>query len=66
MVSKWAFGLNVTPGWIPVGVIGLFTVQALLARWWLSRFEYGPLEWVWRSVTYWRPAAFRLTGPTTG
>ena len=66
MFSKWAFGLNVTPGWIPVGVIGLFTVQALLARWWLSRFEYGPLEWVWRSVTYWRPAAFRLTGPTTG
>ena len=22
--------------------------------WWLARFRYGPLEWLWRCLTYWR------------
>ena len=21
---------------------------------WMARFRYGPMEWLWRSVTYWR------------
>jgi uncharacterized protein len=62
--SNWAFGLKVTPPWILVWAFGLFTVQALFARWWLSRFEYGPLEWIWRSVTYWRPARLRRVPPS--
>ena len=33
---------------------GLFAVQAVFSRWWLGRYRYGPLEWVWRCVTYWR------------
>jgi uncharacterized protein len=24
------------------------------SKWWLDRFDYGPLEWLWRSLTYWR------------
>lgn len=28
----------------------LFVISPL----WMSRFRYGPLEWLWRSVTYWR------------
>ena len=24
------------------------------SRLWLSRFRYGPLEWVWRCLSYWR------------
>ena len=36
-----------------------FAVQVLIARWWLARFTMGPLEWLWRALTYftWRPAA---------
>ena len=22
--------------------------------WWLRRYFFGPLEWCWRSLTYWR------------
>jgi uncharacterized protein len=29
-----------------------FTLQVLFAHWWLKRFHYGPLEWVWRAATY--------------
>ena len=28
--------------------------QLLLAPWWLSRFRFGPFEWLWRSLSYWR------------
>ena len=62
--SNWAFGWKVTPPWILVWAFGLFTVQALFARWWLSRFAYGPLEWIWRSVTYWRLAPMRRVPPS--
>jgi uncharacterized protein len=32
--------------------ITFFTLQVLFAHWWLKRFHYGPLEWVWRAATY--------------
>nr|MBI1228924.1 DUF418 domain-containing protein [Cytophagales bacterium] len=32
--------------------IGYFIVQTAFAWAWLSVFRYGPLEWVWRSITY--------------
>ncbi|MEO3814532.1 DUF418 domain-containing protein [Sphaerisporangium sp. B11E5] len=27
--------------------------QAAFARWWLARYRHGPLEWVWRCLTWW-------------
>ncbi len=33
-------------------VVGLITVQLLLSPWWLRRFNFGPVEWLWRSLTY--------------
>lgn len=32
----------------------IICLQMLLSRWWLKRFRYGPLEWAWRSLTYFR------------
>jgi uncharacterized protein len=52
--SPYGLGRTVSPPFILVGAIGLFAVQALFSRWWLGRYRYGPLEWVWRCVTYWR------------
>ena len=34
-----------------LGVI-VFTLQVFFSRWWLSRWAFGPMEWVWRSLTY--------------
>lgn len=38
-------------------VIAFFALQVLLSRWWLARFCYGPMEWLWRAATYlnWPP-----------
>jgi uncharacterized protein len=33
-------------------VLGLFALQVITSRIWLSRFHYGPLEWLWRMMTY--------------
>lgn len=32
--------------------LGLCAVQVVLSHLWLQRFRYGPLEWLWRAVTY--------------
>jgi uncharacterized membrane protein YeiB len=32
----------------------VFAVQLLLSRWWLARYRYGPMEWLWRAFTYLR------------
>jgi uncharacterized protein len=35
----------------------LFALQIPFSAWWLSRFRFGPLEWLWRCLTYaeWQP-----------
>jgi uncharacterized protein len=41
-----------------VAIACLFYVtQVLVSRWWLRRYRYGPVEWVWRAITYesWPP-----------
>jgi len=37
--------------------IGVFIIQVIISTIWLSYFNYGPLEWLWRSATYkkWQP-----------
>ncbi|GAA0369780.1 hypothetical protein GCM10009530_19810 [Microbispora corallina] len=36
--------------------------QAVFSRWWLARYRYGPVEWVWRRLTWWGPVPNRHTG----
>ncbi|GAA3727309.1 DUF418 domain-containing protein [Plantactinospora mayteni] len=39
--------------------IAIFAVQVVASRWWLRRFRFGPMEWLLRSVTYWRRQTLR-------
>jgi uncharacterized protein len=32
--------------------IAFYAVQIVLARWWMAHFSMGPVEWLWRSLTY--------------
>ncbi len=34
--------------------VALWLVQVLVANWWVRRFDFGPFEWAWRSLTYGR------------
>lgn len=48
------FGLagDISPAWCYVIGIGIFIFQIIFSKWWLSKFIYGPMEWLWRSATY--------------
>lgn len=41
-------------------VFALFGVQVLASRWWLRHFRFGPMEWLWRSLTYLKPQPMRV------
>ena len=55
--SNHGFALTINAAYAPLSALALFAVDVALSRWWLSRYQYGPLEWVWRSATYarWQP-----------
>jgi uncharacterized protein len=60
-----------TPG-VPLGSMGsleritvlisLFGLQVVFSRAWLRSYRFGPLEWLWRSLTYWQLQPMRRTG----
>lgn len=37
--------------------IAIYAAQAVFSAWWLRRFRFGPVEWLWRSLMYgeWQP-----------
>lgn len=55
LASGYGLGLRLRPSAYALGAVLLFLLQALASRAWLRRCRMGPLEWIWRVVTYWRP-----------
>ena len=43
-------------------VVGVWALQLTISPWWLGRFRFGPAEWVWRSLTYWKRQPLVLPG----
>ena len=41
-------------------VAGVWAVQLLWSPVWLARYRFGPLEWLWRALTYGRAPPLRL------
>ena len=64
--AKYALGLEVTPLVGLAAALALFLADAALSRWWLKRFRYGPLEWLWRSITLARWQPWRVAEPALG
>lgn len=46
-------------------ILLIWTLQLLFSKWWLSRYQYGPLEWVWRMLSrlQWQPLKKRMVVP---
>ncbi len=43
---------SLSPAQTFLTAITVFMFQVLLSKIWLNYFRYGPLEWVWRCITY--------------
>ncbi|MBK8225941.1 MAG: DUF418 domain-containing protein [Flavobacteriales bacterium] len=53
------WGTHVSAVTFEAMALAVFIVQVIWSRWWLARFQYGPFEWVWRSLTYGRMMPMR-------
>ena len=43
--------------------IAFFAFQTGFSHWWLARFRFGPMEWLWRALTYGELPPFRSVPP---
>lgn len=50
----WGFGqlFLLGPAVTTLYAVLFFVVLLIFCSWWLDRFRYGPVEWLWRSLTY--------------
>jgi uncharacterized protein len=56
-------GLKIPALLVFPAALALFAAQVAFSRWWLSRYRYGPLEWVWRCATNWNVPPLRRDVP---
>src|SRR5690606_5059376 len=61
LAAGWALDFSAQDRW---GALFALAAAVLAAQWvfsvlWLRAFRYGPLEWAWRCVTWWRPVPLR-------
>jgi uncharacterized protein len=40
-------------------VAAIWAAELIWSPLWLARFRFGPFEWLWRTLTYWRVQPFR-------
>lgn len=77
-LTQTVFGLGIFYG-IGLGMLGkmgvaaaigwgvaFFVVQIILARAWMRRLTMGPVEWLWRSLTYFKLQPIRQKAHTCG
>ena len=50
---------------ILAGMVAVWAFQLWFSLFWLARYRFGPAEWLWRSLTYWRMQPLRRAAPDT-
>ncbi len=59
--NGWGLGLfaSFNRSTLILFVLGVWAIQLPLSGWWVKRFRFGPAEWLWRSLTYWKVQPMR-------
>ena len=52
--NGFGFGLagKIGPSIYILWFVFLMILQIIFSKWWLSKYRFGPFEWLWRSLTY--------------
>lgn len=63
VILLYGFGFNKL-GELPIHIIWLYAfvwlfVEIIFSTYWLKQFRYGPTEWIWRQLTYWKRLQLR-------
>ena len=56
----WGLVAELERSQIYVIVVGIWIFQLILSSLVLRRFRFGPIEWLWRSLTYGKKQTFRV------
>jgi uncharacterized protein len=61
MFQGWGLGWSNRPGLsaLVALIVALYLTEVVLCNVWLRYFRFGPLEWIWRSITYGRAQPLR-------
>jgi len=43
-----------------MAVFAIFPLMVIASSWWIARFQFGPIEWLWRTLTYGKLQPMRL------
>jgi len=64
---QWGLGLygEMGPFWGLMAVFAIFPLMIIASSWWIRRFQFGPIEWLWRTLTYGQLQPLRWA-PKTG
>jgi len=59
---QWGLGLygEMGPFWGLMAVFAIYPLMVIASAWWIRRFQFGPIEWLWRTLTYGQIQSFRL------
>jgi hypothetical protein len=49
-LGHWGMGR----AWQVLFVAVVIGLQVVISHGWLAQFRYGPMEWLWRAITYWQ------------
>ena len=58
----FAFGqvFRIGPATVSVYAVLFFVIQIAACTWWVRRFRFGPMEWLWRTLTYGKLQPMRI------
>lgn len=54
-LGQWGMGR----AWQLAFVVLVLALQLVFSHWWLARYRFGPVEWLWRALTYRQVPAMR-------
>lgn len=59
---SWGLGYfgKMGSAWGLVLSLAIFTASIPLCAWWLKHYQFGPVEWLWRSLTYGKAQPMKL------
>jgi len=63
LFNWWGLGLwgTMSRSELLLVVGSVWLLQLIVSPLWLSRFRFGPMEWAWRSLTYWKRQPMRIS-----
>lgn len=54
---------KVNLAWLLALSVVIYALEAPLSLWWLGRYRFGPVEWIWRSMTYGKAPLIKRDAP---